>query len=132
MSTEFWSVWYSGYGSTPKDSAVYDRRTWTILAHGGNGYNYYMAHGGSNFGYTNNDEDAASYDYGAAVGQAGDLRPVYYAFKRAAFFAHSFESDAGEQRRWYGGMEKHDEDTLVRVTARHSTSGIFWSLTTRG
>ena len=123
MSTEFWSVWYDGYGSTPKDSAVYDRRTWTILAHGGNGYNYYMAHGGSNFGYTNNDEDAASYDYGAAVGQAGDLRPVYYAFKRAAFFAHSF---AGVLENSVDGTEtwrKHDPDSLVRVTARHSPEG---------
>ena len=50
-----------------------------------------MAHGGTNFGYTNNDEDAASYDYSAAVGQAGDLRPIYYSFKRAAWFARSFE-----------------------------------------
>jgi beta-galactosidase len=123
MSTEFWSVWYDGYGSTPKDSAVYDRRTWTILAHGGNGYNYYMAHGGSNFGYTNNDEDAASYDYGAAVGQAGDLRPVYYAFKRAAFFAHSFADVLENSIDGTGTWRKHDRDSLVRVTARHSPEG---------
>lgn len=101
MSTEFWCVWYNGYGSTEKDAGVYARRTWKIIARGGNGYNYYMAHGGSNFGYTNNDEDAASYDYGAAVGQGGDLRPVYYAMKRAALFARSFQdilenSTAGE------------------------------------
>jgi beta-galactosidase len=50
FSTEFWSVWYSQYGAKPTDSAVYARRTWKIIAHGGNGYNYYMAHGGSNFG----------------------------------------------------------------------------------
>ncbi|WP_205896239.1 beta-galactosidase, partial [Pseudomonas viridiflava] len=75
----------------PKDAPVYDRRTWKIITHGGNGYNFYMAHGGSNFGYTNNDEDAAAYDYGAAVGQAGDLRPIYYTFKRAGYFARSFQ-----------------------------------------
>ncbi|WP_162852801.1 beta-galactosidase [Dinghuibacter silviterrae] len=91
MSTEFWCVWYNGYGSTEKDARTYAYRTWKIIARGGNGYNYYMAHGGSNFGYTNNDEDAASYDYGAAVGQGGDLRPVYYAMKRAALFARSFQ-----------------------------------------
>lgn len=71
ITTEFWSVWYDQYGSTQKDADIYEHRTWEIIAHGGNGYNYYMAHGGSNFGYTNNDEDAASYDYGAAVGQGG-------------------------------------------------------------
>jgi beta-galactosidase len=92
MSTEFWSVWYNGYGSGEKEARLYERRTWKIIARGGNGYNYYMAHGGSNFGYTNNDEDAASYDYGAAVGQGGDLRPIYYSFKRAALFARSFAS----------------------------------------
>jgi Alpha-N-acetylglucosaminidase (NAGLU) tim-barrel domain/Alpha-N-acetylglucosaminidase (NAGLU) C-terminal domain/Glycosyl hydrolases family 35/Alpha-N-acetylglucosaminidase (NAGLU) N-terminal domain len=123
MSTEFWSVWYSGYGSTAKDSAVYDRRTWKILAHGGNGYNYYMAHGGSNFGYTNNDEDAASYDYSAAVGQAGDLRPIYYAFKRAAFFAHSFDDILENSVDETGAWKKYDFDTAVRVTARHSVAG---------
>jgi beta-galactosidase len=92
LSTEFWSVWYNGYGSGEKEARLYERRTWKIIARGGNGYNYYMAHGGSNFGYTNNDEDAASYDYGAAVGQGGDLRPIYYSFKRAALFARSFAS----------------------------------------
>jgi beta-galactosidase len=91
MSTEFWCVWYNGYGSTEKDAKTYEYRTWKIISRGGNGYNYYMAHGGSNFGYTNNDEDAASYDYGAAVGQGGDLRPVYYTMKRAALFARSFQ-----------------------------------------
>ena len=93
FSTEFWSVWYNGYGSGDSAARVYERRTWKIIARGGGGYNYYMAHGGSNFGYTNNDEDAASYDYGAAVGQAGDLRPIYYAFKRAAYFARSFAAE---------------------------------------
>ena len=123
MSTEFWSVWYSGYGSTDKDARVYERRTWKIIAHGGNGYNYYMAYGGSNFGYTNNDEDAASYDYGAAVGQSGDLRPIYYTFKRAAWFARSFRDileNSTDATGMYAGLV---QDTALRVTARHSPAG---------
>ncbi len=91
MSTEFWSVWYDHYGPRPGDAATYARRTWKIIAYGGNGYNYYMVHGGTNFDHFNNDEDASSYDYGAAIGQAGDLRPTFYAFKRAALFARSFQ-----------------------------------------
>lgn len=113
MTTEFWSVWYNGYGSGPAEARQYERRTWKIIAHGGNGYNYYMAHGGSNFGYTNNDEDAASYDYGAAVGQGGDLRPVYYSFKRAAFFARSFESV----------LENSRGDTLDGFAVRKGPAG---------
>lgn len=123
FSTEFWSVWYNYYSSTEKDAQTYERRTMKIIAHGGNGYNYYMAHGGSNFGYTNDDEDAASYDYGAAVGQAGDLRPVYYAFKRCAWFARSFQDileNSSDATATYAGMLAAG---AVQLTARHSNAG---------
>src|ERR1700710_274131 len=123
MSTEFWSVWYSGSGSTVKDALVYERRTWKIIAHGGNGYNYYMAHGGSNFGYTNNDEDAAAYDFGAAVGQTGDLRPLYYSFKRAALFATSFQDILENSTDATATYQHLTNDTGISVTARSSPAG---------
>lgn len=104
FSTEFWVDWFDKYGSGEKEAVDFARRTWKIVSRGGNGYNFYMAHGGSNFGYTNDDEDAASYDYGAALGQTGDLRPMYYAFKRIGYFARSFEdilenSNASDSKR---------------------------------
>ncbi|HEY9196393.1 MAG TPA: beta-galactosidase, partial [Mucilaginibacter sp.] len=123
FSTEFWSVWYSQYGAKPGDAELYDRRTWKIIAHGGNGYNYYMVHGGSNFDYTNNDEDAASYDYGAAIGQAGDLRPIYYTFKRAAWFARSFQDvleNSADASAQFNGLVA---DTGLRLSARKSPAG---------
>ncbi|HVV06184.1 MAG TPA: alpha-N-acetylglucosaminidase TIM-barrel domain-containing protein [Puia sp.] len=123
MSTEFWSVWYNGYGSGEKEAKEYARRTWKIIAHGGNGYNYYMAHGGSNFGYTNNDEDAASYDYGAAVGQAGDLRPIYYSFRKAAWFARSMQEILENSEDATGEWKGVCKDTALRVTARRSPAG---------
>jgi len=131
MTTEFWSVWYNAYGSGSAEASRYERRTWKIIARGGNGYNYYMAHGGSNFGYTNNDEDAASYDYGAAVGQGGDLRPIYYAFKRAAFFARSFaevlENSVGDTVRgdWIRGAAVRGlaAGDSVRVNVRRGPAG---------
>lgn len=123
FSTEFWGVWFFNYGPQPQDSTVYDRRTWKIIAHGGNGYNVYMAHGGSNFEYNNDRDMAASYDYGAGVGQAGDLRPIYYAYKRAAWFARSFQEilanskDGGNASKW---MMK---DTSIKVNSRVSEAG---------
>ncbi len=123
LSTEFWAVWYSQYGAKPGDAELYDRRTWKIIAHGGNGYNYYMAHGGSNFGYTNNDEDAASYDYGTGIGQAGDLRPIYYTFKRAAWFSRSFQDvleNSTNASEIYKGIAV---DTAVKISARTSPVG---------
>ena len=94
-STEYWSGWYSMYGAfapTGHDSLIqFDRAAWRFLQNGGNGFNVYMFHGGSNFATWNNNEDAASYDYAGAVGQTGDLRPIYYKYKRVALFGRSFE-----------------------------------------
>ena len=123
FSTEFWSVWYNGYSSGEKEAGTYARRTWKIIAGGGGGYNYYMAHGGSNFGYTNNDEDAASYDYGAAVGQAGDLRPMYYAMKKAALFAGSFEDILENSTDGTSQYKSMLQDTSVQVIARTGSAG---------
>jgi beta-galactosidase len=123
FSTEFWSVWYNQYGAKPKDADVYGRRTWKVIAHGGSGYNFYMAHGGSNFAYSNNDEDAASYDYGAAIGQAGDLRLIYYTFKRAGYFARSFQEileNSSDATKSYQYLSK---DTVLKITARTSPAG---------
>ncbi len=123
MTTEFWSVWYDRYGQTQADADTYDRRIWKVLAYGGNGLNFYMFHGGTNFGYTNDDEDSASYDYGAAIGQAGDLRPTYYRFKRAALFAQSFASILENSDNATEAYQSAATDPDVHVTARTSPSG---------
>ncbi len=123
FSTEFWSLWYDRYGQTEADANTYDRRMWKVLAYGGNGLNFYMFHGGSNFGYTNDDEDAASYDYGAAIGQAGDLRPTYYRFKRAALFARSFEDILEDSDDATDAYKSAATNPNVRVTARKSPAG---------
>ena len=132
FTTEFWSVWYDHYGPHPGDAADFDRRTMKIIAHGGNGYNYYMAHGGTNFAYTNNNEDAASYDYGAAVGQAGDLRPLYYAFKRDAWFARSFQDILANSTDATGDYKNAATNPAVRVTARRSPAGTILFLDNPG
>ena len=123
ISTEFWSVWFSQYGSHPSDASSYRRRTWKLIAHGADGYNLYMGHGGSNFDYSNNNEDAASYDYGAPVGQGGDLRPTYYEFKKANYFASSFASVLGNSTdssaQWASASSNHE----VKLTARKGPAG---------
>lgn len=121
-STEFWSVWYDRYGARPSD-LVYDRRTWKILAYGGNGYNFYMLHGGTNFASWNNDEDTSSYDYGAAVGQAGDLRPIYYRFKRVSWFARAFQDILENSTNATDAFKNAATNSAVRVTARQSPAG---------
>ncbi len=88
FSTEFWPGWFNLYGNlADKRFHEVERDNWRILAHGGAGHNFYMLHGGSNFDTWNDDSGAASYDYGAAIGQCGDLRPIYYRMKRANYLA---------------------------------------------
>ena len=66
------------------------RGTWKIIGFGGAGYDYYVVHGGSDFGYSKGAEVTASYDYAAPIGEAGQLRKVYFPLKRAAMFAQAF------------------------------------------
>lgn len=91
ITTEFWAGWYNVYGplSQARNREI-ESTVWTIIAHGGGGYNFYMLHGGTDFDAWNNDEVGASYDDGAVIGQAGDLRPMYYRMKRQNQLAQSF------------------------------------------
>ena len=99
MSTEFWAGWFDRYGPLDlKKQRAIDSATWRIAAFGGGGYNYYMAHGGSNFASWSDDSTGASYDFGAMIGQTGDLRPSFYRTKRANQFGTSFSEALGAAR----------------------------------
>ena len=91
-STEFWTDYEGNYGDMRKNRFEEKiRGTWKIIAFGGAGYNYYMAHGGTNFGYSGDgSRPGVSYDYSAPVGEAGQLRNLYFPARRAAYFAQSF------------------------------------------
>jgi len=87
FTTEFWAGWFDLYDNMSKSrSHEVERDMWRILAHGGAGHNFYMLHGGSNFGAFG-DGGESSYDYGSAIGEAGDLRLIYYRMKRANLLA---------------------------------------------
>jgi beta-galactosidase len=90
-STESWNGWFDTYGdvSSGKLRGV-EAAQWNTMAKGGAGQNFYMAHGGTDFDTWNYAGVAASYDYGAPIGQTGDLRPIYYRMKRANQLAESF------------------------------------------
>ena len=91
-STEFWTDYAGHYGDmdkAPLDQKV--RGTWKVIAFGGAGYNYYMAYGGTNFGYSGDgSRPGVSYDYSAPIGETGQLHNFYFPARRAAYFAQSF------------------------------------------
>jgi beta-galactosidase len=130
ISTEYWDIWFSAYGVPLSDdseygspAALYGRRTWQILANGGNGYNTYMGYGGTNFGYNNDAFTSASYDYGAPVGQSGDLRSTYYTFKRVGLFAQSFEDILENSSNDPTAGKSDDTNPNVNVRTRVSIAG---------
>ncbi len=123
-TTEFWSsrTWYHGYGAMPRPQQVQlNRGIWKIIAFGGSGYNFYMLVGSTNFWLWNDNELAACYDYSAAIGQGGDLRPIYYNMKRANYFARSFadilENSVNADAKYQGFARG------VRVLARTAPAG---------
>ncbi|MBI5834210.1 MAG: beta-galactosidase [Armatimonadetes bacterium] len=90
MCCEFWNGWFDHFGEPhhardPEDAA----RAMDDILSAGASLNVYMLHGGTNFGYTGgaNHTEAyqptiSSYDYDAALDEAGDPTPKYWAFRR--------------------------------------------------
>lgn len=132
FSTEFWPGWYNLYGPLDPDRFTkFERGTWKILAFGGNGFNFYMLHGGTNFDTSNDDEVASSYDYGSAIGQTGDLRPIYYRFKNVNLFARSFAEILENSDNVRDSLTEVTDNPVIRVTARKSDAGTILFLDNR-
>ena len=91
-STEFWTGWIATYGADAGREQKLDRATWNVLANGGAGFTHYTIEGGSDFANWACDQQAASYDFGAPIGQAGDLRDIYYRLHRSVTFATTFSN----------------------------------------
>jgi beta-galactosidase len=121
LSSELWTIWYDRYGNSGGDLKDGERHPWRVLAEGGNGFNLYVYHGGTNFDYYNDYEDASSYDYGTLIGQAGDTRELYLRLKRLGYFAETFSpilADSDDATAKY-----QDFADGVKVTARTAPEG---------
>ncbi|MFI8324378.1 beta-galactosidase family protein [Streptomyces sp. NPDC085529] len=89
MTTEFWIGWFDRWGAhhVVRDPDQAARELDELLATGAS-VNFYMFHGGTNFGFTNGANDkhtyrptVTSYDYDAPLDEAGDPTPKYAAFR---------------------------------------------------
>ena len=122
-STEFWTGWYGVYGVEPSREKKLERATWHVIAYGGAGYTHYTMAGGTDFDTWNNDQQAASYDFGSPIGQAGDLRDSYYYCKKAALFATSFQNLLANSVAKDGGDGVTTTDINVQITSRKGPAG---------
>lgn len=93
MCAEFWNGWFDHWGEKhhTRDGADAARSLEEMLALGAS-VNFYMFHGGTNFGFmsgANCDLDngkgyeptVTSYDYDAPLTESGDLTPKFHAFR---------------------------------------------------
>ena len=122
ITTEIWAGWYLDYGMKDYGYMRILRCNEKILARGGNGFNYYMFHGGTNFDSWNDNENAASYDYSATLGETGDMRPIYYRLKANNFFATSFADILANSSDATSGYQDFVTNARV-IGARKSPAG---------
>jgi beta-galactosidase len=128
FTTEMWTGWFTQYGTPPQANGGWfgpakltQVAMWRVIAYGGNGYNAYMAVGGTSFSHWNCSTVRASYDFGAPVGQGGNLRPLYYTYKSANYFGRSFQNileNSVNASAQYRGFAPH-----AAVYARKSPDG---------
>ena len=89
MCAEFWIGWFDQWGGphVVRDAADAAKDLDALLAAGAS-VNFYMFHGGTNFGFTNGANDkgtyrptVTSYDYDAPLDEAGDPTAKFTAFR---------------------------------------------------
>lgn len=91
MVTEFWNGWFDHWGErhhTQKAEEV--AQTFERMLKSGASVNFYMFHGGTNFGFYNGanfgeryEPTVTSYDYDCPISEWGDLTPKYTAIRDA-------------------------------------------------
>jgi beta-galactosidase len=95
MCTEFWPGWYSTWTSkedqVKREPQDVENATWHILINGGQGYNYYMWHGGTNFGYNTMYLQTTSYDFTAPLNETGCFTEKYFLTRKVAKYAQAVE-----------------------------------------
>ncbi|TQS74999.1 beta-galactosidase [Ornithinibacillus gellani] len=88
---EYWNGWFDHWGEAhhtrdPQDAAD----TFQEMIENGDSVNFYMFHGGTNFGFYNGanhggkyEPTITSYDYDCPISEAGDITPKFHAVRKA-------------------------------------------------
>lgn len=123
MCTEFWSGWFDHWGEEhhvrPAEQIVSCVKDFAEL---GASFNFYMFHGGTNFGFLNGANHpgyyaptVTSYDYGAPLSEAGDRTENYYKLREIleAKYGKAPEMTAKETEKAAYGELKLTEQALL-------------------
>jgi beta-galactosidase len=130
FTSEMWTGWFNSYGpNDPLAERHAQQSVWRVIAYGGAGYSLFMTVGGTNFDHWNCDTVQSSYDFGAPIGQAGDLRPMYYSYKLVNYFADTFQQILATSQNVNAAVGPIPNG--VYATARSSPSGTIAFLENR-
>ncbi len=135
LVTEFWNGWFDRWGGShrTRDSRDTARKLLEILGCGSQ-FNYYMWHGGTNFGFWGSkldDSESAyqttSYDSDAPLAEGGGLTEKYYLTKLVNQFSTSFGPYLAQCRM--EGLPATSSDQ-VQVLNIASASGLRFAVVT--
>ncbi|WP_256760852.1 beta-galactosidase [Cohnella sp. WQ 127256] len=133
FSTEFWPSWYSTWDKEKPEHertpSQVEQATWKILSRGGAGYNYYMWHGGTNFGYRSMYLQTTSYFNEAPLNESGLFNECGRRTRRIARFATAMGETLADSESVYEFRESDNRlmwdnvDPELFLSCRSSQNG---------
>ena len=139
MCAEFWDGWFDWWGNTHHTTpAAASAAELDALLASGASVNFYMFHGGTNFGLTNGANDkgrylpiVTSYDYDAPLDERGDPTEKYFAFRdviaKYAPVPDEVPAASGPAPTFEVGLEPV-ETVVAASVSRHETPPTFEDL----
>ncbi len=136
MCCEFWNGWFDHWYEAHHTREAEDvAKTLDEMLQMGASVNFYMFHGGTNFGYTNGANcdggvlkpTITSYDYDSLLNEAGDRTPKYYAVKDVMekYFGKAPELTVEDTPKWaYGPVELTESALLMEQLDVLSASAV--------
>ena len=137
LVTEFWDGWFDAWGDKhhTRDGLETARRAMEILGCGAQ-FNYYMFHGGTNFGfYGSRLVDGAarwqttSYDYDAPIAEGGGLTDKYYQLRPVNLLASTMGPQLAQAINDSPGATLHDACNVLNTAG---LDGSWAVITTNG
>jgi len=137
MVTEFWPGWFDYWGSEVherRDPREVARRAMEILGCGAQ-FNYYMFHGGTNFGFWGSRLTAGeatyqttSYDYDAPLAEGGELTEKYYLTRLVNMMANHMAPYLASAFMEAPGVTIHNSTDVRNLTGSLGC----WAIVTNG
>jgi beta-galactosidase len=129
MVTEFWPGWFDYWGNGEhqrRDARTCARRALEIVGCGAQ-INYYMWHGGTNFGFwgsrlgaTSSCYQTTSYDYDAPLSEGGGLTKKYYLTKLVNMFSSNMGQFLATCSMGQAPTSVHDSTNVLNLSGANA------------